>query len=34
MKLKIKKSNLIILPVAIIFAVGLILFIGAYAKSD
>ncbi|MDD5752343.1 MAG: hypothetical protein PHT82_02320, partial [Candidatus Portnoybacteria bacterium] len=34
MKLKIKKSNLIILPVAIIFAVGLILFIGAYAKKD
>ena len=34
MKLKIKKSNLIILPVAIIFAVGLILFIGAYSKKD
>jgi len=34
MKFKIKKSYLAIAPIAIIFAVGLILFIGAYAKKD
>jgi hypothetical protein len=34
MKLKIKKSHLAIIPLAIIFAIGLILFIGTYAKKD
>jgi hypothetical protein len=34
MKLKIKKSYLAIIPLAIIFAVGLILFIGAYSRKD
>jgi len=34
MKIKIKKSYLAILPIAIIFAIGLILFIGAYSKKD
>jgi len=34
MKIKFKKSYLAILPLAIVFAVGLILFIGAYSKKD
>jgi hypothetical protein len=34
MKFKIRKSHLAIAPIAIIFAVGLILFIGAYAKKS
>ncbi len=34
MKLKIRKSYLAIIPLAIVFAVGLILFIGAYSKKD
>ncbi len=34
MKIKIKKSRLAIIPLAIVFAIGLILFIGAFAKKD
>ncbi|MCX6730212.1 MAG: hypothetical protein NT058_01815 [Candidatus Portnoybacteria bacterium] len=32
--MKIKITNLTIIPLAIIFAIGLILFIGAYSKKD
>ncbi|MFH1129447.1 MAG: thrombospondin type 3 repeat-containing protein [Patescibacteria group bacterium] len=32
--MKIKKSHLTIIPLALIFAIGLILFIGAYSKRD
>jgi hypothetical protein len=34
MKFKIKKSHLAILPIAIVFAIGILLFISAYAKKD
>ncbi len=34
MSMKIKNKNLAIIPLAIIFAVGLILFVGAFAKKN
>jgi len=34
MKIKIGKSHLAILPIAIVFAIGILLFVSAYSKKD
>jgi hypothetical protein len=34
MKIEIRKSHLAILPIAIVFAIGILLFVSAYSKKD